>query len=199
LFDIDKLEPIKSAPSCFIPALFAHATGDDFIDPSHSKNISEKYAGDYNLISFDGNHISHRPPFFYDSVSIFFNNNLVINSDFGEDNVYVEEVITEEELTKLQNPIRSSFSDELARARQLSLQETFLDEDEENLQLALKLSLIDTTDPNTTETGTATTTSATTTTTSTTTTDPSKKKGNKKEKDPKKKKILKSSSSSSAL
>jgi dienelactone hydrolase len=143
LFDIDKLEPIKSAPSCFIPALFAHANSDDFIDPSHSKNISDKYAGDYNLITFEGNHISHRPMFFYDSVCIFFNNNLNINSDFGEENTWVEEEISQEELTKIQNPFRNTFQDDLARARQLSLQEAYVDDDEEALQLALKLSLLD--------------------------------------------------------
>lgn len=35
-FNIEKLEPIKAASACFIPCLFAHATDDDFIDPSHS-------------------------------------------------------------------------------------------------------------------------------------------------------------------
>jgi len=141
-FDIDKLEPIKSAPTCFIPALFAHANGDDFIDPSHSKNISDKYAGDYNLITFDGDHITHRPSFFYDSVCIFFNNNLNITSDFGEDNPYIEEELNGEELAQLQT--RISYSDQMSRARELSLHEAYVDDDEESLQLALKLSLIDT-------------------------------------------------------
>jgi len=142
LFDIDKLEPIKSAPNCFIPALFAHAYGDDFIDPTHSKNISDKYAGDYNLINFDGDHISHRPTFFYDSVCIFFNNNLLISSDFGDENPYLEEELTADELAQLQT--RISYSDQMERARQLSLQQTYIDDDEESLQLALKLSLLDT-------------------------------------------------------
>lgn len=35
---------------CFIPALFAHGTEDDFIAPSHSKEISAQYAGDHNLV-----------------------------------------------------------------------------------------------------------------------------------------------------
>jgi len=38
-FDIMKLEPILSAPNCFVPALFAHADGDAFIVPRHSKDI----------------------------------------------------------------------------------------------------------------------------------------------------------------
>jgi dienelactone hydrolase len=149
-FDIEKLEPIKSAPKCFIPALFAHANQDDFIDPSHSKNISEKYAGDFNLITFDGDHVTHRPTFFYDSVCIFFNNNLNITSDFGEDNPYIEEELSEEQLTQLQTSFKSgnAYQDEFERVRQMSLQEaynkpSYVDEEDEQLQLALKLSLLE--------------------------------------------------------
>eukprot|EP01126_Amoeba_proteus_P067461 TRINITY_DN9970_c0_g1_i1.p1 TRINITY_DN9970_c0_g1~~TRINITY_DN9970_c0_g1_i1.p1 ORF type:complete len:212 (-),score=41.32 TRINITY_DN9970_c0_g1_i1:260-895(-) len=64
-FSINKLDLLKLAPQCFIPALFAHATGDDFIDPSHSLALAEKYSGDYNRILFEGNHISRRPRFFF--------------------------------------------------------------------------------------------------------------------------------------
>jgi len=39
-FDIEKLQPIKNAPKCFIPAMFAHGEEDDFINPSHSKEVS---------------------------------------------------------------------------------------------------------------------------------------------------------------
>jgi len=151
-FDIEKLEPIKSAPNCYIPALFAHATGDNFIDPSHSKTISDKYGGDCNLINFEGDHISHRPVFFYDSVCIFFNNNLIISSDFGEDNPYVEEQLAEEDFGHLNQQTKSSFMEDLTRATQLSLQEEFVDDD---LELALKLSLLESEGTaQTTETGT---------------------------------------------
>jgi len=90
-FDINKLKPIKSAPNCFIPALFAHANGDDFIAVSHSKEIKAVYAGDKNLITFEGDHQSARPKFFYDSVSIFISNNLLVDADFKDDNPFVEE------------------------------------------------------------------------------------------------------------
>jgi len=101
----------------------------------------EKYAGDRNIITFDGDHISHRPMFFYDSVCIFFNNNLNISTDFGDDNPYLEDELSAEELGQLQT--RMSYSDQMERARQISIKEAYVDDDEESLQLALKLSLLE--------------------------------------------------------
>ena len=76
-FDVNKLEPIKHADRCFIPALFAAADGDMFIQPHHSKNIYEVYAGDKNLVTFDGDHNTARPEFFLASVGIFLHNTMV--------------------------------------------------------------------------------------------------------------------------
>ncbi|XP_027192254.1 uncharacterized protein [Cicer arietinum] len=73
-FDIMKLNCILVAPKTFIPVLFGHASDEKFIQPRHSDLISESYAGDKNIIKFDGDHNSSRPQFFYDSVSIFFYN-----------------------------------------------------------------------------------------------------------------------------
>ncbi|KAL5102335.1 hypothetical protein RYX36_006662 [Vicia faba] len=73
-FDIMKLNCVLVAPKTFIPVLFGHASDDKFIQPHHSDPISESYAGDKNIIKFDGDHNSSRPQFFYDSVSIFFYN-----------------------------------------------------------------------------------------------------------------------------
>ncbi|CAI8589641.1 unnamed protein product [Vicia faba] len=73
-FDIMKLNCVLVAPKTFIPVLFGHASDDKFIQPHHSDLISESYAGDKNIIKFDGDHNSSRPQFFYDSVSIFFYN-----------------------------------------------------------------------------------------------------------------------------
>ena len=36
-FELDEIEPIKYAESCFIPCLFVHARGDDFVTPPHSR------------------------------------------------------------------------------------------------------------------------------------------------------------------
>ena len=37
-FDLHDVAPIKAAGSTFVPALFAHADGDDFILPQHSRS-----------------------------------------------------------------------------------------------------------------------------------------------------------------
>jgi acetyl esterase/lipase len=75
-FDIEKLSPIDHVKECFIPALFATGEGDDFIDPTHTQELHAAYAGDKNLVMFEGDHNSHRPDFFLDSVVIFFMNTL---------------------------------------------------------------------------------------------------------------------------
>ncbi|KAH9765387.1 Hydrolase 4 domain-containing protein [Citrus sinensis] len=85
-FDITDLNTIKSmmkyakavvvsvAKSCFVPVLFGHAVEDDFINPHHSDRIFEAYAGDKNIIKFEGDHNSPRPQFYFDSINIFFHN-----------------------------------------------------------------------------------------------------------------------------
>ncbi|KAK9903092.1 hypothetical protein M0R45_001233 [Rubus argutus] len=70
-FDITNLNTIKVASSCFVPALFGHATDDDFIHPHHSDRIFEAYMGDKNIIKFEGDHNSPRPQFYFDSINIF--------------------------------------------------------------------------------------------------------------------------------
>lgn len=73
-FDIMDLNVVQFAPKTFIPALFGHASSDMFIQPHHTERIHQAYAGDKNLIKFEGDHNSPRPQFYYDSVSIFFYN-----------------------------------------------------------------------------------------------------------------------------
>ncbi|XP_077237475.1 alpha/beta-Hydrolases superfamily protein isoform X3 [Tasmannia lanceolata] len=73
-FDIMDLNCTQVAPKTFIPALFGHGTEDVFIQPHHSDIIFNSYAGDKNIIKFEGDHNSARPQFYYDSVSIFFYN-----------------------------------------------------------------------------------------------------------------------------
>ena len=62
------LNATQIALKTFIPALFV------FIEPHHSDIIFKLYAGDKNVIKFEGDHNSARPQFHYDSVSIFFYN-----------------------------------------------------------------------------------------------------------------------------
>ncbi|XP_072962352.1 uncharacterized protein [Typha angustifolia] len=73
-FDIMDLNAAQFAPKTFIPALFGHASEDIFIQPHHCDLIYQAYAGDKNIIKFEGDHNSPRPQFYYDSVSIFFYN-----------------------------------------------------------------------------------------------------------------------------
>ena len=72
--DIEKLNPIKFIPSCFIPALFIVAKGDDFVRPHHGEKMYQVYPGDKNIIRVEGDHNSVRPFFMMDSVAIFFHN-----------------------------------------------------------------------------------------------------------------------------
>lgn len=71
-FNINDLNPIDHVEEAFIPALFAHGEGDDFIPPHHSQDIFDKYSGEKNIIFFEGDHNSARPDYFYNSVCIFF-------------------------------------------------------------------------------------------------------------------------------
>ncbi|KAL6567590.1 hypothetical protein OROGR_001258 [Orobanche gracilis] len=73
-FDIRRLDCIQAVPKTFILALFGHAKDDKFIQPRHSDAIFKLYAGDRNIIKFEGDHNSSRPQFYCDSVSIFFYN-----------------------------------------------------------------------------------------------------------------------------
>ncbi|KAL2459198.1 alpha/beta-hydrolase superfamily protein [Forsythia ovata] len=73
-FDITDLNTIKVAKCSFVPVLFGHAVDDDFIQPHHSDRVFDAYVGDKNIIKFEGDHNSPRPQFYFDSISIFFNN-----------------------------------------------------------------------------------------------------------------------------
>ncbi|KAK9699467.1 hypothetical protein RND81_08G175500 [Saponaria officinalis] len=73
-FDIMDLNTVKVAKCSFVPVLFGHAIDDDFIQPHHSERIFDVYMGDKNIIKFEGDHNSPRPQFYFDSISIFFNN-----------------------------------------------------------------------------------------------------------------------------
>ncbi|XP_054802898.1 uncharacterized protein LOC129306367 isoform X2 [Prosopis cineraria] len=71
-FDIMDLNCLLVAPKTSIPVLIGHACDDKFIKPQHSDLIFKSYAGDKNVIKFNGDHNSSRPQSFYDSVSSFF-------------------------------------------------------------------------------------------------------------------------------
>ena len=72
---------------CFIPALFATGEQDDFIKPHHTQSLHDAYAGDKNLIKFEGDHNSSRPEFFLNSAVIFFTNTLQVEALLTPDNM----------------------------------------------------------------------------------------------------------------
>jgi len=84
-FNIKHISPIAHADKCFIPALFVAGEHDDFINPSHSQAIYDRYAGDKNLIIVEGDHNSPRPKFMFDSVSIFLQTCLQIPQSWALD------------------------------------------------------------------------------------------------------------------
>jgi len=160
-FDIAKLEPIKEVDKCFIPCLFAHGEEDDFIHPSHSKKLHEKYSGDKNLILFKGDHNSMRPGFFYDSAAIFFSNHLLVESDFGGDNPLTKDEVEDEDLDELPIDIinQLSLSEENSMSQVLYYAPTSSDEEDEQLRQAILLSMqgdssVDTTNADLTSTET---------------------------------------------
>jgi fermentation-respiration switch protein FrsA (DUF1100 family) len=50
------LNPIENVGTCYIPALFIAGKKDTFVDPHHTEEIYEKYAGDKEIMMFDGDH-----------------------------------------------------------------------------------------------------------------------------------------------
>jgi len=80
-FEPRDVSPISKCNACFIPALFAHGEGDNFIRPSHSEQLHDAYAGDKNLVLFDGDHNSQRPDFFFSSAVIFLRQTLGVKEE----------------------------------------------------------------------------------------------------------------------
>lgn len=77
-FNLDDIEPVKFAETCFIPALFCHGNGDSFVKKHHCEELYAVYPGDKNVIYVDGDHNTSRPRYFRDSASIFFYNTLQV-------------------------------------------------------------------------------------------------------------------------
>ena len=71
-FDMNLLNPIEVAPQCLQPALFITGKYDDFVDPHHTQDMYEAYAGDKDIIYIDGDHNSSRPKICLQKVASFF-------------------------------------------------------------------------------------------------------------------------------
>ncbi|KAJ7525710.1 hypothetical protein O6H91_17G062500 [Diphasiastrum complanatum] len=125
-FDIMDLDAVKVADKCFIPALFGHATEDLFIQPHHSDLIFKAYAGDKNIIKFEGDHNSPRPQFYYDSITIFFFNVLRPPIDpvaeAAPDSLYFEGFELDDDFDEVPNNLSSQCDGVSDLARSDSLQ-----------------------------------------------------------------------------
>ncbi|CAM8996521.1 unnamed protein product [Rhodiola kirilowii] len=71
-FDILDLNTIKAAKSCYVPVLLGHAIGDNLVRPHHSDRIFDAYAGEKNIIKFEGGHNTPRPLCYFNAASKFF-------------------------------------------------------------------------------------------------------------------------------
>lgn len=71
-FDLDELNPIDRILTCKQPTIFVTGVDDDFILPSHSKELYNAYKGKKRLFKVDGGHNSTRPRSFMETVKVFF-------------------------------------------------------------------------------------------------------------------------------
>jgi len=78
-FDINDLVPMNHVEAGFVPAMFIAGKDDKFIDPHHSQDLFNKYAGDKNIVFVEGDHNTMRPKYLIDSVTIFFYNALLVD------------------------------------------------------------------------------------------------------------------------
>lgn len=71
-FDIEDLQPIRSAPLARSPALFATAEDDEFILPHHTYDIHRAWGSEVRkLVTFDGGHNGVRPKWFLEEGADF--------------------------------------------------------------------------------------------------------------------------------
>lgn len=151
-FDINKIQPINFCEASYIPALFGAAEDDSFINPSHSRQLHDKYAGDKNIVLFSGTHNTKREKYFHTSAAIFLHETLVKpsgmvkNSMTGAEHegaMEIGEEVGDFMHYDVPNPLATHGNrSTLVTDTDISLLKTgFVDEEEAQLQKALELSL----------------------------------------------------------
>jgi pimeloyl-ACP methyl ester carboxylesterase len=60
-FDLLEVSPVQHIDKCHMPAIFLHATKDQLVSVSQSRELYEKYPGDKYLLELGGGHNSTRP------------------------------------------------------------------------------------------------------------------------------------------
>ena len=61
-FDLLEVCPIDRIQNCHMPAIFLHATKDQLVSVTQSRELYERYPGDKYLLELGGGHNSTRPP-----------------------------------------------------------------------------------------------------------------------------------------
>ncbi|CAE7038773.1 yqkD [Symbiodinium natans] len=76
-FDIQELQPIRSAPRARSPALFAVAEDDDFVLPHHTRDLHAVWGAEAKLVTFKGGHNGSRPKWYLEQAADFLAERLV--------------------------------------------------------------------------------------------------------------------------
>ncbi|CAE7482370.1 yqkD, partial [Symbiodinium pilosum] len=76
-FDIQELQPIRSAPQARSPALFAVAEDDDFVLPHHTHDLHRVWGAEAKLVTFTGGHNGSRPRWYLEQAADFLATRLV--------------------------------------------------------------------------------------------------------------------------
>ena len=90
-FDVSWLTPITHVGECRIPALFATGEQDDFIVPRHCEMLFEAYAGEKQIVKFEGTHNSPRSDEFKAEATQFFKEYLQVRYRLTDENKMTRE------------------------------------------------------------------------------------------------------------
>lgn len=78
-FDIEDLLPIRRAPHCRSPALFAVGKDDTFILPHHTYDLYSVWGGnERKVVTFSGGHNTRRPDWFIEEAANFMHKKLLV-------------------------------------------------------------------------------------------------------------------------
>ena len=76
-FDLNDLNPVDLVGKCLQPAMFITGKFDEFVEPHHTQEMYEGYAGDKDILYVDGDHNSPRPKACLQAVANFFYHTLL--------------------------------------------------------------------------------------------------------------------------
>jgi len=147
-FNIDDVSPLNYVENITIPAQFIVATGDTFIPPAHGIELYDKYGGVKSLLKVSGNHNTDRPVHVMSSIYDFFFRVLEVEKLPGCKVVSLQEsnmegfsqvVFPVVKVLKQKNILNDDL--DVIDISNPETQTSFLFEPEEEMNMAIKLSL----------------------------------------------------------